>query len=420
MTADVSDLRAMVKGLQYPGNQDYDPETLQPDGDVTRKRVALMERNMPELLAGGESLLDIGSSKGFVCFHLRDKFKQIDGYEVSHARGIAEEVRNYHGLDHIGFHQQSFRQIPLHKGFVGGFRTWDTVYCGSVHHHFFKDAMLHRAPFHLPLKKLAALAERLLILDGPIEFGEDCSLNTWAKQFKWRDSIRNLYTLESHVKALKPQFKLIRGPNPNERGRTSLVFQRVAPNIPTRTMTEDDILRTRRGGEVVRANNARETASVVRMGDVRYKFDKGVQNDSVFLVLNSLPDWFLNTRELLIDEAGNRIGDVSEWVEGTPNSSAHRIGSHWLWMNDILACVGLVEIHLKQGDYVLRDGRYIDVDVDMVNHVDRIATANDYLAKWRTAGAKDAFGERLAATIADNLADEWIFRKALAEQKAQK
>ena len=65
-THSMSDLRAMVDRLKYPGNQQYDPETLDPVGKVTTKRVEVMERAMPQLLAGGRSLLDIGSNKGFV------------------------------------------------------------------------------------------------------------------------------------------------------------------------------------------------------------------------------------------------------------------------------------------------------------------------------------------------------------------
>jgi hypothetical protein len=276
--------------------------------------------------------------------------------------------------------------------------------------------MLHRAPFHLPLKKLAALTERLLILDGPLSFGNDCSLNTWAKQYKWGDGIRSQYTLEAHVEALKPHFELISGPFPNERGRETVVFKRVLPNMPTREVTDEELASLRKNGEVVSANKARDADSVIRCDDLRYKFDHGLQSDAVFMVLNSLPEYFLNTREVLTQN-GVRIADVADWVDGEPNSSTHKIRQHWLRMNDMLACIGLVEIHLKDADYILRDGHWIDVDVDMLAHVSRIAPATTYLEKWRQAGAKRAFGEALAAEIADNLHDEWIFRKALGQLK---
>jgi len=404
----------MVTGLQYPGNQDYDPITLRPSGKKTQKRVELMERNMPQLMAGGESLLDIGSNKGFVCFWLRDKFREIDGYEQSHACQIAEAVRCHHGLEHIRFVNKPFRRIPLHKGLVHGCKTYDVVYCGSVQHHLFKSAMLHEAPFHLPLKKLVALAERLLILDGPVEFDRDNSLNTWAKRYGWGDEVRRQYTLEAHVEALKPQFELVGGPHDNERGRQTLVFERVAPNMPTRDVTESDLVALRQQGKIIKANNARADDSVIKVGGQRYKFDKGLQSDAVFMVLNSLPEWFLHTREVLVQN-GKRIGDLTDWVKGVPNSTTKKIARHWLQMNNMLACIGLVEIHLKLKDYVLReDGRYIDVDVDMLSHVDRIAPAADYLTKWIRGGAKDAFGDKLAHYIVKHLKDEWVFREALA------
>lgn len=403
-----AELRAMAAALAYPANQRYDPVTLEPMG-VTRKRVELMQRNMPQLLTGGKSLLDVGSSKGFFSFTLRDRFDEIDGYEMSiDAHRIAEAVRQHHGLTHIRFINKPFRRIEVAKHY----KRYDVVYAGSVHHHFFKDALLHGAPPFLPLKKLTALADKYLILDGPLKFAGDYSLNKWAKEYGWGDDARRLYTLENHVAALKPQFELIHGPLPNERGRETVVFERVQPDIPCREMSQGDIDRVRECGTVLAANKARDKASVIRLesSGIRYKFDRGLQGDGVFMILNSLPEWFAHTREVLVRD-GNRIGDVAEWVEGRRLQNCHDLRDHWLRMNNALACIGLIEIHVKLGDYVWRDG-WVDVDVDLVSHVDNIAGAQTYLSEWRHAGARLAFGET-ADYIADNLLDEWVFAEAL-------
>ncbi len=410
------ELRAMVAGLQYPGNQDYDPISLEPLGNVTKKRAAIMETNLPELAAGGESLLDIGSSKGFIPFHLRDRYKTIVGVEQSHACGIAEEVRQRHGLDHIRFVNETFRQIPIGKAHRVGDPpiTFEVVHCGSVHHHFVRDAIRHGAPMFLPLRKLVALARRYLILDGPFRFEHDTSLPKWEEEYGWGPEVRAAYTFDAHVEALQPQFELVHGPVVNERGRESAVFERVEPDIHQEHVTPNELEAIREQGTVVVANKAREKSSVIRLGGVRYKLDRGLQTDGVFQVLNSLPEWFAPTRSVLVHE-GRRIGDVAGWVEGEPITRPKEIADHWLRLNDILASVGLVEIHFKQGDFVRRGEHVVDVDVDMVADLDKIAKAESYLGRWVMAGPAKGFGVGLAQWIAANLADEWVFQKAVVK-----
>src|SRR3990172_4724282 len=103
------DICERIKAQPYPGNQNFDPLTLEPI-DITKKRVELIPS---QLLEGGTSLLDIGSNKGFMSFWLRDKFKEIYGYEIStESYEIAEEIRKLHRLDHIKFFNKAFRQIP--------------------------------------------------------------------------------------------------------------------------------------------------------------------------------------------------------------------------------------------------------------------------------------------------------------------
>lgn len=411
----------MARALTYPGNQSFDPVTLEPANDVTKRRVELMRQNMPELFAGGASLLDVGSSKGLVSFLARDAYDEVIGYEVGeHAHAVAEATQRHHGLDHVRFIHEPFRAIEVSK--FERSRTYDVVYAGSVHHHLVKDAVLHRAPWWLPLKKLAALAERILIIDGPLEFGNDYSLNAWAKQYEWdADEFFREYTPEAHAEAVSPQFRLVRGPLPNERGRQTLVFERAEPDMQHLVVADSDIRTIRTEGEAIPSNKARDEASVVRIGDVRYKFDAGhcgVQSDGVLMILNSLPDRFARTAAVLVKD-GRRIGDMAQWIDGEPMDDLRKLTVPWLELNDALACIGLVEIHFKGGgDFVLRDdGRVIDVDVDMVNHYRNLPAGIPYLEKWENgvSRATHAFGEGMAARIAGNLNDEWVFRDALKE-----
>lgn len=403
-----SELREMEQALDYPGNQSYDPVTLEPRNRVTIDRLRMIERNIPELLEGGPSLLDIGSSKGFVSLWLHDRYKAIVGYEMgTHAHAISEATRVRHGLDHIYFVNSSFQNIEVSK--FERSRRYYTVYCGSVHHHFVKDALLHRAPWWLPLKKLAALTDRYLILDGPLWFEGDTSLPKWEAAYKWGPSVRAAYTPEAHAEALSPQFRVVRGPVDNERGRQTMVFERIAPDVLSEEITEAAEQEVRRTGMPVEANRARTGGSVVRMGDVRYKFDRGTQSAGVLGILNALPEWFAPTVKLLTCN-GVVVGDVAKWIEGEP-LDCFDLRAHWLRLNDILACVGLVEIHFKQFDFILRGGQCTDVDIDMVNSRRNIAEARDYLKKWRLSAGR-FFGGVLADYIASNLSDEWVFRKA--------
>ena len=354
------------------------------------------------------------SSKGFIPFYLCDRYKMIVGVEQSHACTIAEEVRQRHGLDHIRFVNETFRQIPIGKGHKLGDPpiTYEVVHCGSVHHHFVRDAIRHDAPMFLPLRKLVALAKKYLILDGPFAFDHDTSLPKWEKEYGWGPEIRAAYTFEAHVEALKPQFELVHGPFANERGRDSAVFKRVAPDVHYEKVTMDDLSHVRSTGGALGANKARPTSSIFRVGDRRYKIDRGLQTNGVFQVLNTLPERVAPTLSVIVCD-GVRIGDIAEWIDGEPLLRPKLIADHWLKLNAILASVGLVEIHFKVGDFVERDGHVIDVDVDMVADVDKIANAAHYLSRWKTAGPAKAFGPGLAGWISHNLHDEWVFQKAM-------
>ena len=74
--------RKRIEDLEYPPNHKYDPETFEPIG-VMKSRIETIQRIAPELVDGGDSLLDVGCNKGFISFHLRNKYKKITAIDVN-------------------------------------------------------------------------------------------------------------------------------------------------------------------------------------------------------------------------------------------------------------------------------------------------------------------------------------------------
>jgi len=406
-----TDARALHRALDYPKNQSYDPVTMEPTNGVTGRRVDFLKANVPQLMDGGKSLLDVGSSKGFVSLLLRDRFDEVVGYEVGlHAHQAACAAAAIQGAENVTFVNRPFRMIEVSKH--AGFRRYDVVYAGSIHHHAFKDCLLHGAPPHLGLKKLAALTNRYLILDGPLAFGTDFSLRTWQKAYGWGAAEEAMFTLEEHDRALAPAFERITEPVEDERGRMCVVYERRQPDVDyadTENVLVSNIIR---GGTVLAANKSREPGSVIRCGDVRLKLDHGVQSEAVLGILNAAPEHFACTSEI-VRQDGQPVGDVARWVEGTPITNPKELAAPWLRINNVLAAVGLIESHFKVGDFVrTADGRVVDVDVDMVNQCQNVALAHNYLQKWRVPVAR-AMGPAVADYLVRNLADEWVFHEAL-------
>jgi len=166
------------------------------------------------------------------------------------------------------------------------------------------------------------------------------------------------------------------------------------------------------GGKPVGANKARDAASVIHCADARLKMDAGVQSAAMLGILNALPHHFLSTLAVVVQD-GTPCGDVARWVDGVPIRRLTELAVPWLRLNNILASIGLVEPHFKLGDYVRRGEDVVDVDVDMVNHCENVALAHNYLERWRVPAGR-AMGAEIADYVARNLADEWVFREALA------
>lgn len=403
------ELEAEMVRVNYPKNQDYDVRSLEPRG-VTIDRMRHVEENIPELQNGGGSMLDIGSNKGFVALKYADRFDVVVGCEIStETFGIAEGVRRLHRKENVYFLNCSMIDVPYDREWPG---KYDVVYAGSVHHHFFRDAVLKGVDPFYPLKKLVALCGDTLILDGPLKAEGDYSLNAWAKQYAWDEEILSLYTLANHVKALRPQFELQRIVD-NERQRTTAIFKRVMPDIPT---IDANGLRQhlKDNGKVVKANAARPNNSMYVLDGKRYKFDTGAQTDGIFMMLNQLEDKVLHT-DAVIMENGKRVGDVAEWVDGEEVKDPKDLWDVWIELNNQLSVVGLIESHFKPTDYKLKNGAYVDVDVDMVRFTPWIGSNYWYLRNWRRTKADilpESMHDKLRM-IEESVGDDWLFHRLM-------
>ena len=405
-TMDIKKLRQDIKDVNYPANQGYDPETLKAFG-VAKDRIKLLKKNAPEMFKGGESLIDIGSNKGFIAMSLRNLYSKVYGYELSHeTHSISQRVKEYHNAENVEFINDSFRNISLNKF---RFQKYTVTYCGSVHHHFFKDCILHGVSPWLFMKKLIAITDKYLILDGPFSVEGDFSLSTWAKEHGWSDDIINQYTLERHCKELLPQFEFVRI-GENERKRQTAVFRRVAPDIE-----HAEFAGFPKDGKILKIAN-RKGDAIAFCGKERYKLDRGMQSDGVFLILNYLSDYFAKTKRVLC-EKGKRIGDVAELVEGESIADAKTMWKVWLEINNALSAVGLIEPHFKMADYKLLGKRYVDVDVDMIQMSVSLAKNTGYLKRWAAATTK-AVGPKHAASVKKlqhSMNNEFLFKKLLGK-----
>lgn len=397
-------LQEKEKKLPYPGNQHYDTETLQPYGDESTNRFEVAKRTMPELLQGGKTLLDIGSNKGLMCFGYRHLFDNVVGYEVApEYHKFSEDVRKHHNIENIKFIHGEMRDVSIDKSwewfnnldydglakandrllkYCGAlWNKYDVVYCGSVHHHFYKDALLYGAMPFLWVHKLAALTEKYLILDGPIT-SDDPSVKVFAREGNWTEQQKREFNIENIVNALKPHFKLIRL-SASERRRHTAVFERVKPDMQYIEDIEVQAM-VKEKGERLEANPARHPDSMMKIGHSRTKYDTGLLSDNMYYILNSMPHHFARTEKIIINKKGERIGDVSEWIPGDMmdenKANVEECYQNFIRMNRDMTAIGMLEPHFKITDYKWRLGKLVDVDVDMV--MQSVAHTQPYLDNW--------------------------------------
>lgn len=206
------ELREIEKKLTYPGNQHFDPESLGPYHGETLERILHIKKWIPEL-EGGESLLDIGSSKGLIPFYYGRGWNRVVAYEpFSDASDFCQMVLKEHPeLKYIlHFRNGGFRDVPIMKPLQswrmkipGHPRMYSVVYCGSVHHHFYRDCMRYGAPRYLWIAKLKALSSDVIILDGP-KSADDPTCKVFSEEESWTEEQRSEFNVDNLCKYMAP------------------------------------------------------------------------------------------------------------------------------------------------------------------------------------------------------------------------
>lgn len=382
------ELTDTINSLDYPLTQHYDADTLAPTNDITRRRIEHLRRSVPELFVQHESLLDIGTCKGYLPHLLAKNYTRITGYEpnAEYCR-LCEDVRMARGAENIEFINRPFQGIPLGRP-TGewALKKYDVVFVGNVHHYFFMQCYEAGVPW-LWAKKLVALTGKYLIIDGPFEMDDKAAVVPIAEKQNWPESVRNQYAFETLNSILKPQFKLLRGPLLNEGSvRHTAIWERVAPDMEHVEVSEQEWNDLVKSGEVQKCNPGRPEDSLVKVGSKRYKYNHDCQDDGVFMIMNALPQFFPK-RHFVMTRNGQRIGECCEWIGGPKPKSVVEIIPHFLRLNSALQAIGLVDLQLRVEDYAYRDGNLLSLDTDMMGPFDEIvshACGNypDYISMW--------------------------------------
>ena len=201
----------------YPTNGIFDPRTLRPVGELA-DRVVEIARTAPAMIEGGETFLDIGSNKGFWCFHLRWVYDRLVGYEpVEEFHRFSRELQRAHGIEDVEFILGGASDIPDETRFT-------CVYLGHVNHHLFNREVLEgREPFD-HMRKFAALAIDTLVMDGPVTL-EDPTARALSEF--WSEDRRRMFTPENYIESVAKDFELVgRGPSGTTFKRSILCFRR--------------------------------------------------------------------------------------------------------------------------------------------------------------------------------------------------
>ena len=212
--------RERMRELPYPPNNQFNPETFDPVGEMVG-RVKALKKYAPELMDGGETLLDIGCNKGFLSFYLRNKYKHIIGYDIiKEDIEFAEKLRIVHKLGHIQFFHQRFEDIPEDMKF-------DVVYLGQCNHYLFRDAVRRGEHSLIFLDKVKRLSDRIIAIDGPFSL-EDPSPKFDSKTDHWSDTTKKWCSIEGYSLRLKPEFQLESyNWSGGTKGRKIAVFKRI-------------------------------------------------------------------------------------------------------------------------------------------------------------------------------------------------
>lgn len=382
------ELTDTINSLGYPMTQHYDAATLAPTNDITRRRIEHLKRSVPELFRQHDSLLDIGTCKGYMPHLLAKNYSSITGYEPNPEYfNLCNDVKTCRQADNIEFVNRPFQGIPLGRP-TGewALKKYDVVFVGNVHHYFFMQCYDAGVQW-LWAKKLVALTGKYLIIDGPFEMDDKAAVVPIADRQKWPQEIRNQYTFNCLDNMLKPQFKLRRGPMVNEGGvRQTAIWERVAPDMEHVEISEEEWNKIIASGEVQKCSPGRLAGSVVKVGSSRYKYNPDCQDDGVFMIMNALPQFFPH-RHFVMTRNGQRIGECCEWVDGIKPKSTVEIIPAFLRLNAALQSVGLVDLQLRLDDYAYRGKGLLSLDTDMMGPFDELknnasGVFPDYIEYW--------------------------------------
>ena len=219
--SDFVELRRRLQELNYPENHHYDPETLAPRG-LLKDRMECLRLHAPELFAGGWSLLDVGSNKGFLSLFLANRYKRVLGYEpIQSAVDLADDVRDAHGVsaDRVRFYVAALADIPA-------VASSEVVYAGHFNHHCYAREIHDGCEPYTFMLQLAALTKRILIVDGPFECIHDATARDLALKGEWSEGQRMAFCLAAHAGAIANQFRLLRTGPSGTAQRQIAVFKR--------------------------------------------------------------------------------------------------------------------------------------------------------------------------------------------------
>jgi hypothetical protein len=380
------DLNEEIRRLDYPATQAYDATTLAPENDITRNRIESLKKNAPELFYGGESLLDVGTNKGYLPFLFAGRYAEIHAYEPAKEYfDLCSMVKEARHANNVFFHHGDFRHIPIGKT---EFRQYDVVFMGNMHHYLVERGYQVEAPW-LWLKKAAAICKKTLIIDGPFTM-DDPAVKKIADLQGWPPKFRESYCFKTFCDILAPQFTLVRVAV-NEGGvRQTAVFSRGIDNICHVEFPESLVESILCDSSVMFLPSSpnRKASDVFRYGEGRYKFDQGGQPDGVLMILNALPQFFAPHTAVMMRE-GKQIGDIAEWIPGPCPVSHWELMPYFIRSNAALQTVGLVEPQIKLCDYAWHDNSLVSLDVDMMASINTVCgqwvtnDGEDYIIKWQ-------------------------------------
>ena len=374
----------------YPQQQHFNPVTLEPINDISRRRVENLRENAPELFEPGQSLIDIGCARGYICHLVRDKYNHIEGWEPS---DLAIEAQ-----DLVTAASDTASNIKIHRGFLSDIpvllsrtlkNNFTTVFIGDCHHYFTNIGQQNGVPW-LWVHKLKALAQKYIVIDGPFTT-EDFAVQSLISEHNWPQSLIKNYTIPEFRKLMEPQFTMIRAVNNERKTRQTTVWKRVARDCYPTTVTRETIEELKRSGQDIKTDY-RNPLSVIKYNQTRYKFDKNELAPGAISILNTLP-WFPLVTPMQ-NEEGEIIGDICPWIDLPKPARFIDLLPWWIKLNRALATVDLFEPSFKLTDYCLCDGMFADLDYDMIGNRTDFLKNTEYKDKWK-ASLSNSFLEEL-------------------------